>query len=785
MINSGRTLRLTGYRELDSEEKYGAFFSNYERLRIDLDRDGSGRITFCSDIEALRAVQVLAAKTGAGISFDADSTVHVAVGAMLGMEGAADGAGGGDGSAGAPADEGPAAGAEIIGSRIRVLFGGSGAAAERWYTGSVMDYDETSIKHFVRYDDGDESWHALADIHHTIVPGAETAAQDSPALDSPYRSGNDGNSASGGNSDGHNDSNGGSFRGNRSNDDRSSRSPGVGSGGDGYDSSRGQRDNRSPQRGAVTDREAELMAEVDHLRRTAAANNHGRGGTGGSSGGSIDRGRSPESRGDGGSVLSGSVEGDLVMEEVDDWETGTLEGQGSERQLVDRLRADLCRTQQDLRNKTRELRTAGGAGGGGSGNSGAGGSSSWGTTGIRAKIRGLQRKVQQQRRELEETQAMLVVEFDAFTSLMHATVSKVRQLIESQTTLSARRLPPPRTKQVDSARRRILMLMQKQRDMASGGGDGGAGVSRPPPPPLSPAVRGGGNHTTGAPSFSMLPPPQSRRPPGARPPMALLGAPPAAQAEGDRNRPTVKVVGRIRPACEGEEKNDGAVAVGDKSGRIELLSDGGHSYDLDCAVGPSTNNAGFLEASGVLEDAAERFREGGGSCIICCGGSQAGKTYTLEGGKGDRGLIYRAVNQLLAIACGGVEAKDQVGSEGDGGGSSKSLGVSLFEVYRGEVHDMLPREDTNSLSDDDDSEDDDFGDGRTVLLGGTTINVVEARSKGDVQSALKRGYERRLAGWEESPERKSKAHLVVTLHSRKQRSASAGSGMVRNINADE
>ena len=98
---------------------------------------------------------------------------------------------------------------------------------------------------------------------------------------------------------------------------------------------------------------------------------------------------------------------------------------------------------------------------------------------------------------------------------------------------------------------------------------------------------------------------------------------------------------------------------------------------------------------------------------------------------------------------------------------------------------MLPREDTNSLSDDDDSEDDDFGDGRTVLLGGTTINVVEARSKGDVQSALKRGYERRLAGWEESPERKSKAHLVVTLHSRKQRSASAGSGMVRNSSADE
>ena len=42
-------------------------------------------------------------------------------------------------------------GKEVVGSRIRVLFGGAGAAAEKWYDGTLRDYDETNKKHFITY----------------------------------------------------------------------------------------------------------------------------------------------------------------------------------------------------------------------------------------------------------------------------------------------------------------------------------------------------------------------------------------------------------------------------------------------------------------------------------------------------------------------------------------------------------------------------------------------------------------------------------------------------------
>jgi len=143
----------------------------------------------------------------------------------------------------------------------------------------------------------------------------------------------------------------------------------------------------------------------------------------------------------------------------------------------------------------------------------------------------------------------------------------------------------------------------------------------------------------------------------------------------------IRVFCRLRPLSskEEDELKDDPDAV-DLTKAIQYLDDGkmlfhGAMYEYDHVFNPSSSqDRVFTEVQSAVSSAMEGYRV----CIFAYGQTGSGKTHTMEGPRSDRGVNFRALEEMFNIA---ETATDCV----------YKFSVSVLEVYNETVCDLLTR----------------------------------------------------------------------------------------------
>mmetsp|Transcript_7448 Transcript_7448/g.14999 ORF Transcript_7448/g.14999 Transcript_7448/m.14999 type:complete len:766 (+) Transcript_7448:203-2500(+) len=206
----------------------------------------------------------------------------------------------------------------------------------------------------------------------------------------------------------------------------------------------------------------------------------------------------------------------------------------------------------------------------------------------------------------------------------------------------------------------------------------------------------------------------------------------------------IRVFCRLRPLSEKEEdeiKNDDDVP--DLAKAIQYLDDGkmlfhGAMYEYDHVFNPETSQVSvFTEVQSAIASAMDGYRV----CIFAYGQTGSGKTYTMEGPRDDRGVNFRALEEMfdLATADGNVDF---------------DFKVSVLEVYNETVCDLLVR-----------------GSGGTdlairknkeeVFVEGLTECVVENAT--DVEELMQLASRNRSTASNNVNEHSSRSHLVLSV----------------------
>mmetsp|Transcript_4449 Transcript_4449/g.13275 ORF Transcript_4449/g.13275 Transcript_4449/m.13275 type:complete len:720 (-) Transcript_4449:752-2911(-) len=146
------------------------------------------------------------------------------------------------------------------------------------------------------------------------------------------------------------------------------------------------------------------------------------------------------------------------------------------------------------------------------------------------------------------------------------------------------------------------------------------------------------------------------------------------------NAGNVKVVCRIRPHNEIEDRHGGRVCVGLRSDtEIQVVEDGTFTFTFDRIFGPqSTQEECFdVVAAPIVADILEGYN----ATIFAYGQTSSGKTYTMEGpsitNPETRGIIPRTVSALFD----GVLAADS--------NLEFTVKVSYIEIYMERIRDLL------------------------------------------------------------------------------------------------
>ncbi|GHP03655.1 hypothetical protein PPROV_000241000 [Pycnococcus provasolii] len=143
--------------------------------------------------------------------------------------------------------------------------------------------------------------------------------------------------------------------------------------------------------------------------------------------------------------------------------------------------------------------------------------------------------------------------------------------------------------------------------------------------------------------------------------------------------------------------------------------------------------------------------DGYNSCVIAYGQTGAGKTFTMEGVEGDRGVVWLAMNTLFARAS---EAAADL---------TYTFEVSILEVYNDTLRDLGVLE-TKPLGPGEQRQTLDvrlLPDGTTHVAGLSRHKVANTL---DVAKLLRRAMSVRAQGATNINERSSRSHLVLTVH---------------------
>ncbi|KAG0578552.1 hypothetical protein M758_4G028600 [Ceratodon purpureus] len=203
----------------------------------------------------------------------------------------------------------------------------------------------------------------------------------------------------------------------------------------------------------------------------------------------------------------------------------------------------------------------------------------------------------------------------------------------------------------------------------------------------------------------------------------------------------VRVYGRARPQFE----NEGPPSTSypdDFTIRLNsnVTAAQNKDFELDRIYGPHISQGELFQD---LQPLVQSALDGYNVSIFAYGQTGSGKTYTMEGPSHDRGLYYRAFEELFDLV--NTEATPT---------SSTAFFVTMFELYNEQVRDLLKAPDSRG--------------GSTILFGepGHGVELVDERieSPSGFARLFKFGSQMRANVDGLKTDRSSRSHLVVTIH---------------------
>ncbi|KDO35738.1 hypothetical protein SPRG_18884 [Saprolegnia parasitica CBS 223.65] len=212
----------------------------------------------------------------------------------------------------------------------------------------------------------------------------------------------------------------------------------------------------------------------------------------------------------------------------------------------------------------------------------------------------------------------------------------------------------------------------------------------------------------------------------------------------------IRVFCRVRPIQPVELQSDAASEAvffrPNDTQALDLVVGEGqkHIFEFDHVFTPSSSQTDVFEQTKALVVSA---MDGFNVCIFAYGQTGSGKTHTMEGPDSDRGVNFRAMQELFRVRDDRLSA----------GTMECDMKLSILEVYNETIVDLL--DDTST------------GDERKTLEvrmgkhGAFVDNLmeVEVASTRDVEDLMRLGHSHRSVGGHDFNEHSSRSHLVLSI----------------------
>lgn len=184
-------------------------------------------------------------------------------------------------------------------------------------------------------------------------------------------------------------------------------------------------------------------------------------------------------------------------------------------------------------------------------------------------------------------------------------------------------------------------------------------------------------------------------------------------------------------------------AATDENSRIQL---GSKCFEFDHVFPPSAGQtAVYEETAGVVASVLDGYNV----CVFAYGQTGSGKTHTMNGPEEDRGVNYRALVDLFAIA----EQRSEF--------QEVSISVSILEIYNENLRDLI-REDDGSVAPKLDIRKDPKSPSATAVYVPNLTEIAVDSVEG-VWEVMERGANNRSQGKTNMNEHSSRSHLILKV----------------------
>ena len=139
----------------------------------------------------------------------------------------------------------------------------------------------------------------------------------------------------------------------------------------------------------------------------------------------------------------------------------------------------------------------------------------------------------------------------------------------------------------------------------------------------------------------------------------------------------VKVVGRFRPLIEGEKDALDFSIPNNSSVEINGDGGGGRLFELDEVFDADTDNESFYEISKIKSVVESSVLISNNVCIFSYGQTNSGKTHTVIGSRGEKGIVELTLESIFGL----LEEKRE----------EKSVEIEMIEIYRESVFMLIER----------------------------------------------------------------------------------------------
>jgi kinesin family protein C2/C3 len=200
----------------------------------------------------------------------------------------------------------------------------------------------------------------------------------------------------------------------------------------------------------------------------------------------------------------------------------------------------------------------------------------------------------------------------------------------------------------------------------------------------------------------------------------------------------LRVYCRIKP-CIGGEVNEHVKEIDDMTLKVfDETTLRESTYEFDLVLGEKTTQVSIFEEVRPL---ATSVLDGYNVCIFAYGQTGSGKTYTMEGPPNNRGVNYRTVTELFAIA------KER------GSDYKVTISVSVVEVYNNVAYDLQSNRTPIKVR---------FGGDQGVVC--EPLVKTPVQSADDVQRVLDGAYAKRQVAGTSCNEHSSRSHCILTVY---------------------